>query len=200
MPLARLLGTMRNSSLVSPVTELTQKTTGTTPSEATSLSLFRMALEAAVAGRYADWLRLISRFKAAALKKESSLSLFDKRLIRWVETKGRTLGCEERDRRFTMRSFHDGTKSAEEMNRDELLFHFLDTLDDWSAKLGHLMDYDEVASTGMRRDALSKLQELEWADAKTILRVLDLTKADLRRLEETELSLTPRHRLPSYYR
>jgi len=182
------------------ITELTRKTSGTTPNEAISLSLFRMALEAAVAGRYADWLRLFSNFKAAVLKKETSLSQFDKRLIRWVETKGRTLGCEEKDRRFTMRSFGENTKASEEMSRDELLFHFLDTLDDWSAKVGHLVGYDEVAAASMRNDALSRLKQLEWADVKTIQRILGMTKEDLRRLEETELSLYPRHRLPNYYR
>lgn len=121
-------------------------------------------------------------------------------MIRWVETKGRTLGCEEKDRRFTMRAFRDGTKPTAEMTREELLFHFLDTLDDWSAKVGHLLGHDEQAASGLRHDALRKLQQLEWADVKTISKILEMTKEDLRRLEEAELELYPRHRLPGYYR
>ncbi len=168
--------------------------------DATSLSFFRMALEAAVAGRYADWLRLFSRFKSTVLQKEANLSAFDKRVIRWVETKGRTLGCEEKDRRFTMRTFREDTKPSEAMTREELLFHFLDTLDDWSAKVGHLLGHDEQAAASLRADALSRLQQLEWADVKTILRVLEMTRDDLGRLEAAELELYPRHRLPNYYR
>lgn len=195
----------RSSSLVITISDLAQKSlkeirVGHRTNEATSLSLFRLALEAAVISRYGDWLRLFSQFKSIVLNKHDSLSLFDKKLVRWVETKGRTLGCEEKDRRVTMMNFHESGKGLTEMTRDELLFFYLDTLDSWSAKVGTLLQNDESAAASLRNDALSKLKMLEWADVKTIITIIERTQEDIQRLDEVEQSLMPRFAIPQFRR
>ena len=194
-----------DSNLITSVAEIVEKTFSErtrvqASSEAISLSLFRVALEAAVLGRYGDWLRLFSQFKGLLAQKLNSLSLFDKRLVRWVETKGRTLGCEEKDRRSTMMAFNGSSKILEEMTRDELLFFFLDTLDHWAAKVGQLLSNDEQAARSLRNDALSKLKLLEWADPKTIATVIKRTQEDTLRLAEAEQNMVPRHRSPQKFK
>ncbi len=195
----------RSSSLVITLSDLALKSlrevkASNRSDEGTSLSLFRLALEAAVISRYGDWLRLFSQFKAIIRSKESSLTSFDKKLVRWVETKGRTLGCEERDRRVTMISFHDSNKALTELCRDELLFFYLDTLDSWSAKVGRLMLGDESAASSLRNDALARLKMLEWADVKTIVTIIQRTQEDVQRLSEVEQSLMPQFPVPNFHR
>ncbi len=194
-----------DSKLVTTVNDLVQGTSSEFSAdplkpEANSLSLFRVALEAAVLGRYGDWLRLFSQFKVLLADKENTMSLFDKRLVRWVETKGRTLGCEEKDRRSTMMTCHQTTKPLAEMTREELLFFFLDTLDHWAAKVGHLLSNDEQAARSLRTDALSRFKLLEWADPHTISVIIRRTQEDTLRLEQAEQNLFPSHRKPHYFK